>query len=351
MPLDMDLLTRRQFLGGAAAIALGSVISAALLPTPLKAAEAPSDALLNESFLFDGVLYSTQRRDCACTPAGVGEIKRQTGINAAAWSVAASRLSELNQWMAGRTDLQLMTSAADVDTVVTIGRFGVIYYDQNGRGANLGSSVAPLAERKARGLRIFQIAYSDSSELGGGDDPRNAELPLTPFGREVVRELNRLRMVVDVSHCGRRTTLDVAAASTSPILATHCTARRLTNHYRAKPDEALKAIAQTGGVIGVMSVGRMIRRSTGQGTIDDYVAHIDYMVQLVGVDHVGLASDSWLDGAPVFPDLDSTDGFLMSPDRWRHVVRRLQAKGYTADALKKVMGLNFKRVFQSVLDP
>ena len=109
--------------------------------------------------------------------------------------------------------------------------------------------------------------------------------------------MNALGIVVDVSHSNKQTTLDAADLSTKPIIATHANARALTSRSRNKDDEELLAIGATGGVIGVTTIGWMLD-SDGDGAagMDDMIAHIEYMVALVGIDHVGVSADARMDG-------------------------------------------------------
>ena len=120
---------------------------------------------------------------------------------------------------------------------------------------------------------------------------------LTDLGRAAIAEMNALGMIVDVSLCSKQTTLDAAALSTKPIIATHVNAEALTPVTRNKSEEELIAIAATGGVIGVTPIRAFLDTNRdGSAGIDDMIAHIEYMVTLVGIDRIGISSDSDLDG-------------------------------------------------------
>jgi membrane dipeptidase len=159
----------------------------------------------------------------------------------------------------------------------------------------------------------------------------------------------------------------IAKRQRVPITANHTAARNVRDRfgrYRARysrniSDKALHAIKSTGGVVGIMAyppylnnasqeldgrTPRVLQRST---TIDDYVAHVDYVAKTIGVDHVGFSTDGFLDGSHVRNR--KADGILDSPQRWKAVVLRLHAKGYSKADLKKIMGQNFLRVYRSVL--
>ena len=156
-------------------------------------------------------------------------------------------------------------------------------------------------------------------------------------------------IVVDVSHSSKQTTLDAAVLSTQPIIATHGNAKALTPHFRNKDDEELLAIAATQGVIGVTTIRWMLDTDgDGAAGMEDMIAHIEYLVELVGIDHVGIAADAYMDGWP--PDSGHyTDADLAALDRWVRLAARLHARGWTDDDLRKLLGGNFRRVFSEIL--
>lgn len=236
--------------------------------------------------------------------------------------------------------------ARDIEEARATNRYGLIYYIQ--QGFDLNDSVEPLAGWKEGGLRCLQLTYTDN-ELGGGSE--SDDRPLSSLGKRVIRELNRLRMVVDVSHTGRRTTLDAAEASSQPITANHANAIRLTPHRRNKTDEELKAIAATGGVVGITCINRfLLSDPKTPATLDDFVRHVDYVVEKIGIDHVGISSDSNIDGSHRY-DVDYSDPLLCGFERWMRLTRRLSDRGYKREHIQKILGLNFKRVYETVLDP
>ena len=164
-----------------------------------------------------------------------------------------------------------------------------------------------------------------------------------------IAEMNAIGMVVDVSHCSKQTTLDAAALSTEPIIATHVNAEALTPRSRNKDDEELLAIAATGGVIGVTTIrGMLDTDGNGAAGMEDFIAHVEYMVGLVGIDHVGISSDARMDGwEPT--SVHYADADLAALDRWVRLAARLYARGWTEEDLAKLLGGNFRRVFGEVL--
>lgn len=305
--------------------------------------EEVSDTLRRE-FVFDGAVSIGTRRGQPTLEAG--SIKVMSGISLGNHTVNLTSIPALNQRCADFPQaLMRIDRVRDIQTAITSNRYGLVYYMQ--QGFELRGSVEPLSLWKAQGLRCLQLTYTDNA-LGGGSE--SDDRPLTPLGLKVVAELNRLRMVVDVSHSGRRTTLDAAQASTFPITANHANAIELTPHRRNKTDEELKAIAATGGVVAVTAINRfLLSNIKAPATITDFVNHIDYLVGKIGIDHVGISSDSYLDGSQRY-DVDYSDPLLCSIDRWRHVSRYLSEKGYKKEHIQKILGLNFKRVYEKVLD-
>jgi membrane dipeptidase len=305
------------------------------------------EKLFAESLIIDGLVNVSLKKSKGASHLVPGEIKRLTGIDVGNHSTRVNRLVNRNRWIELHSDALLrIDKASDIETARKTNRYGIVYYAQ--LGFDLGGSIEPLAKWKEEGLRVLQIAYGDN-ELGGGSSSDDS--PLSSLGKKVVKELNRLRMVVDISHCGRRTTLDVTEASSDPVTANHANVERLTNNGRNKSDEELKAIAGTGGMVGVTTVNQfLIRNPARPATIDDFVAHIDYMVEKIGIDHVGISSDASLDGNHRY-EVGYSDAFLCSSERWKHVARGLHKMGYSHEDLQKILGLNFKRIYDQVLDP
>lgn len=307
----------------------------------------PIEKLFAESQIIDGLVNLGMKRGKGTTPFEPGGIKKLTGINAGAHTTRVSTLESRNRWAENHKNVIMkIEKAGDFEIAMSTGRYGIIFYVQS--TFDLKGSIEPLSHYKEGSVRAFQLTYQDN-EIGGGGKSDN--LPLTAFGKKVVKELNRLHMVIDVSHCGKRTTLDAVETSSAPIMANHANAEVLAPSSRNKSDEELKAIAQTGGVVGVTTINRFLLKDFSKpATIDDLTAHIDYMVEKIGINHVGVGSDSYLDGTQRY-DVDFSDNLINSPERWKHVARRLHSRGYALADLMKIFGLNFKRIYTSVLEP
>lgn len=220
------------------------------------------------------------------------------------------------------------------------------------------------------GVRIIQLTYNLRNLLGDGClEPGNAGL--SNFGREVVTRMNERGMLVDLSHCGRRTTNDAIAHSRKPVAITHSGCAALAEVPRNKTDEQLKAMADKGGVIGIYTMPFL--RVSGQPTAADFVRHVEHAVQVCGEDHVGVGSDNSitpLDITPAFraqhaefvrarrrrgisaPGEDE-NVFAYVPDlnsarRMELIADALAARGHSSARVEKILGGNWLRLFGDV---
>ena len=330
----------------------------------------PIEELVQDAFVIDGVLsWSVKedpacKRDCASERFDLAEIPEATGVDVGILTV--SREVERVIRYGGQVDrtpgARVVRTLNDLETIRKNGEYGVLLYSQ--QVPLLDGEPSKVQEWFDAGLRMVQPAYSSNLPAfhqraanklaGGADEPGQG---LTELGRQVIHELVRRHMVIDVSHCSEKTTFDIIEMTDVPILANHANAKTLTVATRGpyllgrnKSNRELLAIAETGGVIGVTTVAWMLDRDGDtKGDVEDFLAHLDYIVKLVGVDHVGIASDSGLDGWGV-DEIHYADDVLAGMDRWRVVARRLREEyGYSDPDLRKILGLNFERVLNQVL--
>jgi membrane dipeptidase len=137
------------------------------------------------------------------------------------------------------------------------------------------------------GVRMMHLTYNRRNMIGDGCGEA-ANAGLSDFGRVVIAEMNRTGVIVDVAHSGWKTSLEAAKVSKRPVVASHSAAAALNSHFRCKPDEVIRAIADTGGLIGICAVPQFLGRS---GDLNSMLDHIDYVVQKVGADRVAIATD------------------------------------------------------------
>lgn len=214
------------------------------------------------------------------------------------------------------------------------------------------------------GQRVSQLTYNGKNKLGCGAF-EDIDSGITKYGKEVVQQMNKVGMAVDVSHCGDNTTLGGIEASIKPVLITHGACRGLAKGVaRAKTDEAIKFMAKSGGVIGIPILRFMIREKEPVN-INHFINHIDYVAQLVGIEHVGIGSDQglytedygsrdWrknrLENAPKKYQTHTNKDYLLTieglnhPYRTYDIAEQLIKKGYKDEHVKMVLGNNFKRV-------
>jgi membrane dipeptidase len=182
--------------------------------------------------------------------------------------------------------------AKDINRVKEEGKSGYIINFQNTTGLEDRLSAIDLYHRL--GLRIMQLTYQKSNLVGDGCGSRRAEIAgLTDFGVKVVEKLNENRIVIDLSHVGHATTMETIELSKQPPAFTHTNCHGIFKFMRGKSDEELQAIAERDGVVGMTAIARFIREEGDLegSTINHYLDHIDYAVDLIGVDHVGIGLD------------------------------------------------------------
>lgn len=196
-----------------------------------------------------------------------------------------------------------------------------------------------------RGQRLSQLTYNEANGLGSGCKAAKDE-GLTSFGGDVVGRMNELGMAVDVSHCGRRTTLDAVEASSGPVLATHTNCRSLNpGQPRCKSDEELLAIARRGGVIGLTVVKAFVSPRR-RPSLDDLLDHFDHAIRLVGPGHVALGTDT--DYQPVERGAYKLVG-LDPVAKVFQIADGLLRRGHTASDVRLVLGVNALRALTAAL--
>jgi membrane dipeptidase len=193
-----------------------------------------------------------------------------------------------------------------------------------------------------RGVRVLTVTWSNSNELGdsSGDEnkPHNG---LSSLGRQAVRRMNELGMIVDVSHSADKTVFDILDTSLSPVIASHSGIRARRDFNRNLTDEQIRAIGAHGGVIGVVFLPYFLCEPEDKASIEDVLDCIDYICQLVGPDHVALGSDFDGFGDPPPEGLEDVTKMGAIP-------AGLRRRGFAEDDIAKIAGLNFLRVWDAV---
>lgn len=209
-------------------------------------------------------------------------------------------------------------------------------------GHAIQNDINNLISLYQRGARYLTITWNNSTAWAtAAADPLSATRGLSDFGRQVIRTMDSLGMIIDVSHTGIKTIEDILATTTHPIIASHSGARALRNHYRNLTDAQLLSIAQRGGVIGVVFYPPFLS-ATSTVTIDTVVRHIEYMKNLVGIDHVAIGSD--------FDGIEITPVGLEDVTKFPALTMALLKRGYTSADIRKLLGENYMRVFRTVCE-
>lgn len=211
------------------------------------------------------------------------------------------------------------------------------------------------------GVRHMLLAYQLRNRAADGcSEPGDAGLSL--FGRRLIREMNKVGIVVDCSHTGRRSTLEAMELSTAPVIFSHSGVRAVCEHIRNIDDEQIRACAGTGGVVGVVGIGAFLGDPDAKA--ETVFRHIDHVVQLVGPEHAGIGTDFIDDMEPVWPGMiESKDymwrdpkgtqlyeGVAFAPEQLTDLVEMMLQNGYSEKDTMGVLGANFHRVYSSVGD-
>lgn len=280
---------------------------------------------------------------------------RAGGITAFA---ATTGPAELPAWFRRFRDdggLLHVTEPRHVTDAKAAGRLGVIFHAQK-PPAELAADPDQAWNLQRLGVRMLQLTYNERSPFGDGCTER-ADGGLSDLGVRAVAALNDAGVLIDVSHAGHRTALDIVAASSQPVAASHCNAWAVCPNPRNLRDEAITAIAERGGVIGVTAFPSMVRWR--QPTLEQMLDHVDHVAALVGHEHVGFGLDfcsipqeSWDSGrfSPaayppppwVFPD------GIAGPEQTPNLTAGLVRRGCDPAAVRGIMGENLLRLFTAV---
>ncbi|HWL28153.1 MAG TPA: membrane dipeptidase [Burkholderiaceae bacterium] len=263
----------------------------------------------------------------------------------------------------------LVEGVEDIDRAKRTGAVGLIMGWQNAKP--FGDQLDRIAMFHELGLRVVQLTYNEANLAGDGClETRNAGL--SRFGVQMVEEMCRVGLAIDVSHCAEQTCLDACAHATRPVLLTHANANAVVRRPRNKSDEVIKAVAQTGGVIGCSIHGYLNWRGDPdkQSSLEDFVANVKYIGQLVGFEHVGIGTDFpsvdtyaavehvMVMSRTKYPgsggDLAAAFGDVMearypketpTPAQFPVLAQALEDGGLTHNQIEAVLGGNFYRAF------
>jgi len=350
--------TRRDVLG-----ALGAAVAATAVPA---VAQSAPRSKYDEWLVIDALCFGRDWDDAVY--AALREANYSGIVESLPRRDLQTAIDALVEWRTRAREnpdrLLLASTAADFEEAKTSGRTAVLMNFQD--TIMLEGDVDNVDALHALGMRCAQLTYNFRNLVGDGCLERT-NAGLSDFGLEVVDRMNRVGVLVDLSHCGPQTTLDGIEFSAKPVAMTHtmCDAVR-GGHPRAKTDAQIRACAEKGGVTGMIALGYFIGPDPGgDSTIETYADHIEHAVSVAGIEHVGISTDfppqgispwatyeNWyeprtrffkpsyeLRWPPWIPELDSTD-------RYRNVVEILDRRGWQESDMERLLGLNWLRLFR-----
>lgn len=271
-------------------------------------------------------------------------------------SETVKRILDMQDLVAGESEtVVLATSVEDIARAKLEGKTAIMLGFQNIQP--LENDLRLLKLYHYLGVRIIQLSYHfrNAAADGGGE---RMDSGLSLFGISLVKEMNRLGIVVDLAHVGKQSVLEAADTSEDPVIASHSNPRALVDAYQNKTDEEIKAIAEKGGIIGVTAFPRLVSKDPDKCTLDDLLDCIDYIVKLVGANHVGVGLDlaeGWADYPPTRMSLMKIDKRIYTWPRgietvtdFPNIAKGLVGRGYSDTEIRKILGENFLRVFKKV---
>ena len=284
---------------------------------------------------------------------GASYVSINVGFDVMNWQETLATLAAYRRWVLRNTDhFVLANDAVDIDRARAAGKLA-LSFDIEGMNA-LNEDLNMVGLYHALGVRQMLFAYNLNNAAAGGCHDRDTGL--TAFGREVVQEMNRVGMIVDCSHAGYRTTMDIMQVSQKPVVFSHSNPAAVWPHQRNIDDEQIRACAATGGVIGLNGMGIFL--GDNDISVDTMVRHVCYVCDLVGSEHIGIGFD-------YSPGIDVDIGVILRsrPDYWpagqqydtrdiKHggpaqlpaLIARLADAGFDDVDLRGFLGENFRRV-------
>lgn len=255
----------------------------------------------------------------------------------AATAKADRLLNEIEEMVARNcTAVDIAYSPADLLRLKRAGKKAVMLGIENGYA--IGKDITNVERFRRRGVVYMTLCHNGNNDICGSARDNEEGLGVSAFGEEVIREMNRVGMMVDISHAGERSFYDALEISSLPIVASHSSARALCDHPRNLTDEQLKALAAKGGVVQVCLYGGFLRKE-GQASIEDAIEHLNHLVNVMGIEHVGIGTD--FDG-------DGGIAGCASAAELINFTRRLLLERYSEESIRLIWGGNFLRVMEEV---
>jgi membrane dipeptidase len=287
--------------------------------------------------------------------AGVNLITLNVGFDLCPWEQTFAVLASFRRWMTRHPEAYVLAeSVADVEAAKRNDKLAVVFDIEGGRAVEAHLGLVEIYYRL--GVRWMLIAYNHSNRLGGGCQA--PDHGLTDYGRQVIDEMERVGMVLCCSHTGYRTAREAMDYAKNPVIFSHSNPRALHDHERNIPDELMRACAATGGVVNLSGIGIFL--GSNDNSTEILVRHIDYAIDLIGPEHVGLGLDYVFDQSELAdyiksrPDIFPPEkGYsaamaMIEPERIPVLAEALLKKGYSEAHVRGILGENNLRVARRV---
>ncbi len=284
---------------------------------------------------------------------GVNYVSINVGFDVMDWSQTLKTLAVYRRWLVSQQEhFTLVGSVKEIENAKSNGKLAVSF-DIEGVNA-LNGDINMISLYHQLGVRQMLFAYNLNNAAAGGCHDKDTGL--TPFGYEIVEEMNRVGLIVDCSHAAYTTTMDIMQASAKPVVFSHSNPTLVCSHERNITDDQIKACAKTDGVIGVNGMGIFVGNNNSSN--ESLMRHIDYLAELVGTRHIGLGFDyspkvdidigdilkSRPDYWPTGKGYDTPDIQHAAPSQLKDLSELLINAGYNEKDIQGIMGENFKRV-------
>lgn len=275
--------------------------------------------------------------DATIMVAYLRQLERDKASLEAAFAKAEHLLTEIENMVAHSADsVGIAYTPDDLCRLKHEGRRALMLGIENGYA--IGDDISRIEHFRRRGVVYMTLCHNGDNDLCDSARGNGEHGGLSALGREAIREMNRVGMMVDLSHAAESSFYQAIEASSTPIVCSHSSARALCDHPRNLTDDQLRALAASGGVTQVCLYDGFLRQEGG-ATVDDAVRHILHMVNIAGIDHVGIGTD-----------FDGDGGIIGCADASEviNLTRRLLAEGFAEEDLAKLWGGNFLRVMRIV---
>ncbi|HBV88692.1 MAG TPA: peptidase M19 [Desulfosporosinus sp.] len=330
---------------------------------------------MNKSLYEDSIVI-----DAACPLAdekGKYKLWMDGGVTAICPTVAMEENTiktkqKMSEWIqeieANEALLLHVKSVEDIYKAKAENKLGIIMHFQNTKP--IGQDITLIPEFHKMGLRMVQLCYNVKNYVGYGCTEK-VDKGLSSFGEKAIKEMERVGIIVDVTHTGYRTTMEAIEVLKKPPVCSHSNVYKLCESDRNLKDDQIKAIAKKGGVIGLNGFPPFVAKKD-RPTVEDLLDHADYMIKLVGIDHIALGIDYWqgMAGIASLPKAWIIYLYLVLQGRWSpkayppppwnqpvgietptklsNIVEPMLKRGYSHENIKKVLGENWLRVFKEV---